>query len=175
MLTTTILAEDNILTPNLSQAIWVLALFLILAVTLYRTAWKNVLAGLKAREAWIRKEISDAEETRRKAEETLRQYNAQLAGAQQQVRDLLTQAGADAEKIATNVRMRAQQEAEEAKERATKEIEAAKRAALTEIYEQTAILATAVAAKIIRRNLNPDDQRELVSQSLEELRTMQRI
>jgi len=149
MLTTTILAEDNILTPNLSQAIWVLALFLILAVTLYRTAWKNVLAGLKAREASIRKEISDAEETRRKAEETLRQYNAQLAGAQQ--------------------------EAEEAKERATKEIEAAKRAALTEIYEQTAILATAVAAKIIRRNLNPDDQRELVSQSLEELRTMQRI
>jgi F-type H+-transporting ATPase subunit b len=159
---------------NIESAIWVLGIFLVVVIILYRTAWKHVLAGLKAREDRIRKDITDAEAARAKAEQTLAQYNAQLATAEQKVRDLLTQAGVDAEKIATNVRMKAQQDAEEAKERATKEIEAAKRAALTEIYEQTADLATAVAEKIIRRNLNAQDQRDLVSQSLDEMQSLGR-
>ncbi len=87
---------------------------------------------------------------------------------------ILSQAAADAEKIGTSIRMKAQEEAEEAKERATKEIEAAKNTALTEIYEQTANLATSIAEKVIRRNLNADDQRELVKESLKQLQNVDR-
>jgi F-type H+-transporting ATPase subunit b len=174
MANTFLLADPQLMDINIESAIWVLGIFLVVVIILYRTAWKHVLAGLKAREDRIRKDITDAEAARAKAEQTLAQYNAQLATAEQKVRDLLTQAGVDAEKIATNVRMKAQQDAEEAKERATKEIEAAKRAALTEIYEQTADLATAVAEKIIRRNLNAQDQRDLVSQSLDEMQSLGR-
>ena len=68
--------------------------------------------------------------------------------------------------------MKAQQEAEESKEHATREIEAAKQTALTEIYAQTANLATSIAEKIIRRNLNADDQRDLVDQSLKQLQSV---
>jgi F-type H+-transporting ATPase subunit b len=167
-------SEPGLLDINILSDIWVLIIFLILVVILYRTAWKNVLAGLKARESRIRKDISDAEETRKKAEQLLSEYNGKIADAEQRVRDILTQAGTDAEKIGTNIRMKAQQEAEEAKERATKEIEAAKRSALTEIYEQTAALATSVAEKIIKRNLKPEDQRDLVDQTLEQLQTARR-
>jgi F-type H+-transporting ATPase subunit b len=126
--------------------------------------------GLKAREDRIRNDIADAEAARVKAEDTLRQYDSRLADAEQKVRDILEKAAIDAEKIGTSIRMKAQEESEEAKERATKEIEAAKQTALTEIYEQTANLATSVAEKIIRRNLNPDDQRDLVNQSLQQLK-----
>ncbi len=168
------LADGELLDFDPASMLWVLGIFLVVAIILYRTAWKNVLAGLKAREARIRKDIADAEAVRLKSEQTLAQYSAQLATAEQKVRDLLTQAAVDAERIATNIRMKAQQEAEEAKERATKEIDAAKRVAISEIYEQAADLATKVAEKIIRRNLNANDQRDLVSQSLQEMQSIGR-
>jgi F-type H+-transporting ATPase subunit b len=164
-----LLAESELIEPNLGQSLWVLFIFLLVAIILYKTAWKNVLIGLKAREERIRKDIADAEAARIKADESLKQYNLRLAEAEEKVRNILDKATVDAERIATGIRMKAQQEGEEAKERATKEIEAAKQTALTEIYEQTANLATSVAEKIIRRNLNPDDQRDLVAQSLQQL------
>jgi len=154
-----------------ASAIWILCLFTILVLVLYKAAWKNVLSGLKAREERIRTDIADAEAARRKAEETLKEYDKRLADADKKVREIIDKATIDAEQIGTSLRMKAQQEAEEAKDRATKEIESAKRIALSEIYEQSANLATSIAEKIIRRNLNADDQRDLVKQSIDEFQT----
>jgi F-type H+-transporting ATPase subunit b len=153
-------------------AIWTILIFLILLAILYPTAWKNVLAGLKAREDRIRKDIADAEAARARAEATLKEYNQQLATAEGRVRDMLAAAAADAEKLATQIRMRAQTEAEEAKDRATKDIEIARANAVNDIYAQAAELSTSIASKILRRNLNPDDQRDLVNRSLEQLQTV---
>ncbi len=155
-----------------AQAIWVLAIFLIVLVVLYQTAWKNILIGLKKREDRIRKDIADAEASRTRAEATLREYNTQLATAEGKVRDLLSKAATDAEKIAAGIRLHAQQEAEEIKERALKEIDSSRKQALSEIYEQTANFSTAIAEKILRRNLNADDQRDLVNESLRQLQTL---
>jgi F-type H+-transporting ATPase subunit b len=154
------------------QALWVIIIFLVLLAVLYPTAWKSVLAGLKKREERIRKDIADAEAARARAEATLKDYNAQLATAENKIRDMLAKAAADGERVATNFKMQAQQESEEIKNRATREIESAKDQALAEVYEKTADLATSVAEKIIRRNLNPEDQRDLVARSLEQLQTV---
>jgi F-type H+-transporting ATPase subunit b len=154
------------------EALWVVIIFVILLAILYPTAWKNVLAGLKAREGRIRKDIAEAEAARLKSEATLKEYTAKLNAAENQIRDMLANARIEADKIATGVKMNAQQDAEEIKERATKEIEAAKKQALTEIYEQTADLATEVARKIIHRELNANDQRDLVAQSLDQLQAV---
>jgi len=129
--------HPELLGPNYSQIIWVLFIFILLVVVLYRTAWKNVLAGLTARELRIRTDIAEAEAARHKAEESLAQYNKQLADAEVRVRDLLD-----------------------------------KNDAIAQIYEQTAVLATSVAEKILRRSLNPDDQRDLVTRSLDQLQSL---
>jgi F-type H+-transporting ATPase subunit b len=154
------------------QALWVIIIFLVLLAVLYPTAWKSVLAGLKSREERIRKDIADAEAARARAEATLKDYNAQLATAENKIREMLAKATADGERVATNLKMQAQQESEEIKNRATREIESAKDQALAEVYEKTADLATSVAEKIIRRNLNPEDQRDLVARSLEQWQTV---
>ena len=156
------------------SALWVVIIFVALVAILYPTAWKNVLAGLKAREERIRKDIADAEQARAKAEATLKEYNLQLATAEAKVTELIAKGIADAEKLATSIKMSAQKEAEDAKGRATRDIEAAKNQALTEIYEQTASLATSVAEKILRRNLNAADQQDLVRSSLEQMQTIGR-
>ena len=165
-------AEPGLLDVNLMSAIWVLLIFIVLVFILYKTAWKNVLAGLTAREQRIRRDIADAETARTKAEASLVEYNKTLASAEGQVRELLARATADAERIATGIRMRAQQDAEEAKEKAMKDIEAGKQQALAEIYDQAANLATSVAEKILRRNINAEDQKALVSESLKQLQNV---
>jgi len=164
MHTSTFLADADLMAFDFKSAAIVLVIFLGVVIILYKTAWKNVLAGLKAREDRIRSAIEDADAARAKGEATLKEYNTQLATAETQVRDLLSKAA--------GIRMHAQQEAEEIKEKAMKEIESSKTAALSEIYEQTASLATSVAEKILRRNLNADDQRDLVRQSLDELQAV---
>jgi len=163
------LMPDPTASSTVISALWVIVIFLIVLAILYPTAWKNIMAGLKAREQRIRSDIAAAEDARAKAEANLKEYNKQLATAEQRVREMITAATADAEKMAAQIRARGEQEANDVKDRATKEIEAAKKQALTEIYDQTATLATSVAEKILRRSLNADDQRDLVTRSLEQV------
>lgn len=157
---------------GLITGIVTIVIFVILVAVLGKYAWAPILKGLRAREEKIRKEIAEAEAARAKAEATLREYNQQLATAEQKVRDMLNKAAADGETIAAQIRTHAQQEAEVTRERAVKDIEAAREQALAEIYAQTADLATLVAEKILRRNLNADDQRALVNESLREIETV---
>jgi F-type H+-transporting ATPase subunit b len=166
------------LMPDMSKrsswysALWVMIIFLIMLAILYPTAWKNVLNGLKAREQRIRHDIAEAEAARTRAEATLRDYNTQLATAEQKVRDLIATATADGERVAAQIRARGEQEAQEAKERAMKEIEGARKQAVSDIYDQAATLATTVAEKILRRELNPNDQRDLVNRSLDQVQNL---
>lgn len=156
----------------LIPAVTTLIVFALLLAVLGKYAWGPIAGGLRAREERIRRDIADAEAARAKAEGTLRDYNQQLATAEGKIRDMLAAATADGERIAANLRSQAQTESEEIKNRANREIEAAKDQALAEVYEQTAHLATSVAEKILRRNLNADDQRDLVSRSLEQVQTI---
>ena len=153
-------------------ALTTLIIFVLLLVVLGKYAWGPIASGLQAREEKIRKDIADAEAARARAEQTLAEYNKRLATAEGEVRDIIGRATADAERVATGIRARAEQEAEERLERARREIDAAQKQAIAQVHAETATLATAVAEKILRRNLNADDQRDLVNQSLEQLQTI---
>ena len=157
---------------GLIPAITTLIIFGLLLAILGKYAWGPIASGLKAREDRIRKDIADAEAARARAEATLGEYNQKLATAEDQVREIIVKAQADAERIATTMKMQAQQEAEEIKERATRDIDAARKAALADIYAQAADLSTNIASKILRRNLNADDQRDLVESSLQQFQTV---
>ena len=162
--------------PSLPQAVapavTTLIVFALLLAVLGKYAWGPIASGLKAREDKIRGDIANAEAARKRAEETLARYNQQLAIAEAQVREILAKAQQDAERMATNMKMQAQQEAEEAKQRATRDIEQARKNAVTDIYAQAADLSTTIAEKILRRNLNADDQRALVESSLQQLQSV---
>jgi F-type H+-transporting ATPase subunit b len=159
---------------SLITAITTLIVFLILVAVLGKFAWGPIATGLKAREDKIRKDIADAEAARARAEATLREYNTKLAAAEGQIRDMLSKATADAETIATNIRARAQVESEEIKERANKDIETARDQAIAQVHSEAVNLSTIMAEKILHRNLNPDDQRDLLARSLEQLQTISR-
>jgi F-type H+-transporting ATPase subunit b len=104
----------------------------------------------------------------------LKEYSSKLAAAQEQIRQMLGQAQKDAEGVSAGIKVKAQQDAEEIKERAMKEIDAGKNAAMAEIHDHAATLATSVAEKILRRNINDGDQKALVQSSLDQLAAMGR-
>lgn len=155
---------------GLITGITTLVVFVLLVVVLGKFAWGPIANGLKAREDKIRNDIADAEAARARAEGTLKEYNARLATAEGQVRDMLAKAVGEAQQVADRIKSQASQDAQAIKERNERDIEAAKDRAVAEIYDQAATLSTSVAEKILRRNLNADDQRDLVSRSLELLR-----
>jgi F-type H+-transporting ATPase subunit b len=149
-----------------------LVVFILLLVVLGKFAWGPIASGLKAREDKIRKDIADAEAASNKAQATLRDYTAKLTAAEASAREIREKAVAEAAAEVARIKAQNVAEMEEAKEKNLRDIEAAKDSALREIYEETAVLATNVAEKILRRNLNANDQRDLVAQSLEQLQTV---
>lgn len=146
-----------------------LVMSLVLVILLTRTAWKPILNGLQAREVKIRTEIESAENARAQANAALEKYQKELAKARAEANEMIAQARTDAQRVADELRSRNEAELNAMKERAKSDIEAAKRAALTELYAQTATLATAVAGKILQREISDQDHSRLVEESLREL------
>jgi F-type H+-transporting ATPase subunit b len=75
------------------------------------------------------------------------------------------------QQLASELKAKADVELGAMREKAMRDIDAAKRAALAEIYTESATLATTIAGKILRREVNTGDQQRLVDESLAELRS----
>lgn len=157
---------------GLITAVTTLLIFLGLVAILGKYAWGPITDGLKAREDKIREDIEAAERARAASEKAQMEYQTRLEGAEARVRDLIAQAQADGQQLATRIKMQAQEEAEEAKERAVRDIENSRREAVDQIRAETAELATAIAEKILRREVNRDDQKRLIEESLNEFQTV---
>jgi len=69
---------------TIADAIWTVITFGILLLALWKMAWKPILNGLKSREEYIAKEISDAEKLSQNAREVLADYRSKLNGFEQE-------------------------------------------------------------------------------------------
>jgi len=151
------------------QSIAAAVVFLALLFILKSKAWGPILKGLQDRENKIKGDLEHAEQSAKAATAKLAEYEAKLAAAQAEALKIIDQGRLDAQRVAAQVRDQAQAEITAAKTRAESDIRAAKEQALSEIYTTTATLATDVAGKILRRQINPQDQQQLVQESLAEL------
>ena len=164
------LAAEEFTYGNAGEAVAAIVIFLLLLVVLGKWAWKPIVKQLQMREESISGQIQEAQRRQKEAQELLDQYKAQLAAAQKEVEELLSQGRREAAQAREQIVAAAQEEGKKAIDRAGEDIEQAKRTALRELYETTATLAVDVAGKIIRKTLQPQDHRDLVEQSLQEIR-----
>ena len=146
-----------------------LVVFLLAFGFLYVKVWPKIIQGLDERDRKIRQEIQAAEDARRQAGEALAQYQESLANARKEAGQMITRAKAVATSAAKELKTRNEAELAEMKQRATREIENAKRAAIAELHAETATLATAIAGKILKREISAADQQRLIDESLGEL------
>ena len=84
-----------------------------------------------------------------------------------------TRVGNDVEKFRSDLGL-SRQELAERVARANADIEAARKAAVADLQAQSAMLATEIASKILRRQVNDQDNQRLVQESLQELGSSRR-
>lgn len=82
---------------------------------------------------------------------------------------MIAEAREQAKKLGEELREKNEKELTERMARATSDIEAAKASAVAELHTEAATLATAMASKILGREIGPVDQQQLVNESLAEL------
>ena len=162
--------------PKFTQAfipaLFTLIVFGVLVAVLGKQAWGPISKGLEDRENKIRRDIEEAERARMDAEAKQKEYEQRLATAEGRVRELMAQAQTDAENLQTRIKSDAEADAAERLDRAAREIEGNKDLAVTEVRAEAAALATLVAEKILKREINRDDQDRLVEESLQQVDTM---
>jgi F-type H+-transporting ATPase subunit b len=158
--------DTNPLSWKTDLAIWTAVVFLVLLGVLWRFAWGPIMHGLDKRERGIADQIAQAEQQNAEAKKLLEQYDAKLAAAQDEVRQILDAARRDAEQTGREMVEKAQADAEAERQRALRDIDAATAAALQSLAEQSATLAVDLAGKIVGEQLDPKTHSELIGQTV---------
>lgn len=147
-------------------AIWTLVVFLAMLAILSQVAWKPIMEALKAREENIAGDLAAADQKHEEAKALLAQHQAELAGAADQVRELLEEARRDADATIAQAKADAKSEFEAERLRAERDIEQARSAAVRSLAEQTAGLAIDLAGKVVQQDISADRQKEIVHEAL---------
>ena len=152
-------------------SLYTLVVFLILLVLMAKYAWPAITSGIQAREDLIVQVRDEAMLARKEAEGIRAELAVKMGQAHNEIKALMDEARKDAEKLRVTEREVGQKEAAAERERAVREIEAAKGQAIAELYQRSVQLASLMAGKAIRREVNPGDHARLIDESLAELKT----
>ena len=167
-----ILASEGGATPVSFQVLPAVTAFVVFGVVfavLAKFVWPTIAKGLDERNSKIVGEIKAAEDARAAAKAAQSEFERSLANAREEAANMIKQARADAQRVADELKAKNDQELAEKVARANADIEAARKAAVAELQAQSAALAVEVASKILRRQVNDQDNQRLVQESLREL------
>jgi F-type H+-transporting ATPase subunit b len=170
-------AEEAPLSPfagNLGNAVWTLAIFLIVVVVLGKFAWGPVLSLLQEREAFIHRSLSDAKRDRDDAEARLKEYAAKLQSAQAEAVSIIEDARRDSERLREELRQRAKTESETIIRNAERQIELQTTRALQQIRQEAVDLSVSIASKLLQRNIAKEDNEKLIADALEQIESTPR-
>lgn len=154
-------------------AVWTIIVFLIVFGLLAKFAWKPILAALKQREDFIRDSIEGAKRERAEAERLLMQYTERIEKARVEATAIVEEGKRDAEATRRRIHDDARKEAEEMIARARREIGIARDDAVHALADRTLDLATLLAGKIMAKQLNAEDHRALLEESIAEMTKVQ--
>jgi len=170
------LAEGNA-SPKLTKpddlrfdlAIYTAVVFFLLLGLLGKFAWNPICKALEDREHAIAAKIEEARVGAERISEQLKQYEAKLAAASDEARELTAQARRDGELLREQIVGEAKATAQRERDRAVADISTARDVALKDIAQRSVDTAILLASNIVRRELRPQDHQVLVREVLEQL------
>lgn len=148
------------------SAVTTLVVSAVLFAFLALKVWPPIVKALDARNEKIVSEIKAAEAARAAAAKAMEEHRRELEVARQEAGRLIAEAREQARRTAEEMKARSDAEMAERIAKATADIDAAKRRAVGELHAEAATLATAVAARILGREIAPGDQQRLVEETL---------
>jgi F-type H+-transporting ATPase subunit b len=154
---------------NVGNAVWTLAIFIVVVILLGKFAWGPVLGLLQQREEFIHRSLSDAKRDRDEAEARLKEYAAKLQSAQREAIAIIEEARRDAERLRDELRERAKSEADTLIKNAERQVQLETSRALQQIRKEAVDLSVAIASKLLQRNISPADNERLINDAMKQM------
>lgn len=154
---------------NLGLSLWTVVIFLLLLFILGKFAWGPILSAAEERERTIQGALDEARRQHEEARALLEEHRAQLADARRQSQEIVAEGKAAGERVRKEIEEKARSEGQHIVERARQEIGREKDAAIDAIRRESVDIAMAAAAKLIHERLDPQKDRQLVTQYVDRL------
>jgi F-type H+-transporting ATPase subunit b len=143
--------------------------FLLMVWILRRYAWGPLIGMLEARREKIAGEFKEADRLKAEAVELKGRYDAELKTIEAQARQRITEAVAEGQRVAGEIRAQAQKDATARLESAADEILREREKAREVLKEQVISLSMRTAEKILRQKLDDPAQRKLTGEFIDEV------
>lgn len=153
--------------PAMMALTWVT--FALLALVLYKVAWKPILKALDHRERSIRQALEGAEKARAEAVASEARSREIIQAAQQEAHRLVAEAKASAQEAGRRLQAQAEQQSRQLLDEARRDIATATEQARAQLRRETTDLAIALAGKVVTHTMDADRNREMVRTFLKEI------
>lgn len=166
-----LLATNNFLVPNATFIVELVA-FLLVLWALSKFILPRISTVLTERQEKITRDIHDAEEARKRAQELERQQHDALEEARQQARTIRDEASKRGEELRRELQKKGEEEYQRLVARAGADIEASARKAAEQLRAQTAELVMAVVERVLTEGLSLADQQRLIENAIAEVEAL---
>ena len=148
-----------------------LGLVIVLAFFVWWRVPAFLAAALDRRAEAIAKELEQASQIRKEAEQVLIEYRQKATAAKSEAEHILRETKEEAERFAAEARAQLQAQMERRAKMAEQQIAQAEARAMAEIREAAANAAASAAEKLIASHLDESKSRTLVQNSIQDLGT----
>ena len=148
-------------------AFFVLLNTIVLFLVLKKFLYKPVMRMIESRQKEIDDMYSQADDSRQNAQALKTEYEQKLAEAKQTGEDIVKEAVARGQRREEEILQKAAVDAAAMRDKAQMDIAMEKKKALNDAKNEISGLAIAIAEKVVGREINAQDQNQLVEQFIE--------
>jgi len=159
----------DVISVNIWAILASLANLLILAWIIKRFLFKPVKKVVDARRAAIDDDYAKADTARSEAEELRRNYEASMAAAQQTSDQIIAEASRTAEYRSNEIVAEAREKATEIRRQAEADAVLERKKAEDEMKHEIADVSAQLTGKLLQREINEEDHRNLIDSFLNDL------
>ena len=143
--------------------------FLIVALVIWKFAFKNILSTIKEREQQISDSLKNADRIKLELEETEKQQQETLQEASLAAKKTISSAQEQAKALIESQKEDARKQAEEIISKAKLAMEQERERVLREAREEIASLVVLTTSKVLSKNLTEEEKQRFSSKATEEL------
>ena len=161
--------DNPLVQPDPGLFIWTILTFLVLVALLGRFAWRPLLQALEQRQATIVRALDDAQRARQELEKLQRESAQMMATARAEAESIVARSRSDAEALREELKQKARSEAAVIVKNAERQIQLETARAIQQIRHEAVDLSVAIASKILKRQVSPEDNEALLQEALKQI------
>ena len=154
--------------PDTALFLWSVVTFLIVLGILRWKAWGPLMEALDTRSKQIEESLSKAEKVTADAEQQAAKNEEILNAARKEAQNIVAKARESGDKLKHKLEEDGKEQYNGMLENAKEQINAEKQKALSEIKTTVVDIALKASEKVIKRNLDNEDNKKMIEQTVEE-------